>query len=185
MIEPPQVPAVIYAAFSDFINQATLQRAINGLTNVAQKGAKEVHVFFQSAGGNVGDGLALYNFFRAYPISLTLYNPGQVASIAVVAYLGAKHRKASAHAVFQLHRTTNLPSQPTGSYTLRALADSTALDDARTEAVIRAHTTIPDDRWAQLDKYDVFIPAPEAVKYGIADEIGEFSPPPGTQIFSV
>src|SRR5215217_2667776 len=52
-----------------------------------------VHMLFQSNGGTVCDGVCLYNFFRSLPISLTLYNTGSVAPVAVVAYLGAHERK--------------------------------------------------------------------------------------------
>src|SRR5207249_2269497 len=40
-----------------------------------------------------------------YPVELTAYNSGTVASGAVIAFLGAKKRKASASATFMLHRT--------------------------------------------------------------------------------
>jgi ATP-dependent Clp protease protease subunit len=93
-------------------------------------------LLFQSNGGLVGDGICLHNFFRALPIELTLYNVGSIASIAVTAYLGAKHRKASAYAAFMLHRTYASPQAAT-SDRLHAIAQSVSLDDERTEAILR------------------------------------------------
>lgn len=49
---------------------------------------KKVHLFFHSTGRFVGDGLAVYSYFKAVPFDLALYNPGVVASIGVIAYLG-------------------------------------------------------------------------------------------------
>jgi hypothetical protein len=43
----------------------------------------------------------------------------------------------------------------------------------------------PEDEWATLDNQDVYFSGEEAVKNGIANEIGEFSPPRGSRIYSV
>lgn len=146
---------------------------------------QKVHLFFQSSGGGVGDGIALYNFFKALPIDLTIYNPGNIYSIATIAYLGAQKRKTSAHAVFGMHRTSG-PAMAMESEKLKTLAEATAMDDKRTQAIIKEHTSLPTTMWKKLQGGgDLFFSAEDAVKFGIADEIGDFSPPPGTAIFSV
>jgi ATP-dependent Clp protease protease subunit len=149
-MEQPPVPKIeVYAAFCDNINQSSVQRIFQNLA-VASNPAnniKHVHLLFQSAGGYVGDGICLYNFFRSLPIECTIYNTGSVQSIAVLAFLGVKNRKTSAHAVFTLHRSTMGP-QPTTAGGLEALAKSLALEDARTEPILREHIRMSDDRWA-------------------------------------
>ena len=82
-----QLPETIYAAFSGNIDVASSHKIVNGLAACMAGGVKAVHLFFHSSGGAVGDGIALYNFFRAMPIDLTIYNPGIVASVAAIAYL--------------------------------------------------------------------------------------------------
>ena len=84
----PGLPPVIYAALSAEINQDSLQRTINAATNIMQNGGKQVHLMFQSGGGFIGDGIALYNFFKALTLDVTIYNTGTVASMAAVAFLG-------------------------------------------------------------------------------------------------
>lgn len=189
MIAPPPVVAQlqpdVYFTFSDGINQSSVQRIMNNLTLATNNGAPNVHLFFHSAGGSVSDGIALYNFFRAYTTNLVLYNGGMVASIAAISYLGARTRKTSAHAVFMLHKTTNLPLQPAQSGTLQVMAESVALDDRRSDAIRAEHTRIPAERLALLDKYDLFITAQEAVEYGMAQEIAEFSPPTGGKLYNI
>jgi ATP-dependent Clp protease, protease subunit len=146
---------------------------------------KSVHLFFHSTGGFVGDGMALYNYFRALPVDLTLYNPGVIASIGVIAYLGAPHRMASAHSVFMIHRTQcNIPP---GTTALRAqtIVNSALLDDQRTEVILKDRLTLPAEKWKHFENDDLHFSADEAVKYGIADKIADFSPPTGRQIYNI
>ena len=182
---PIQRPPDVYLAFCDFINQATVQRIMEKVTRAANIGAPAVHLFFQSAGGSVGDGIALYNFFRALTIDLTIYNPGAVQSVATIAYLGAAKRLTSEAAVFMLHRATNQPMQPMQATALHVIAESVALDDRRMETILRSVAKVPEARFTLLDKYDVFVTAQEAVAYGIAHEVGDFLLPQGAQIFNV
>lgn len=179
---PPLTEA--YTVFCGNIDQDSARRILQGLAVATNPAARigHVHLLFQSTGGTVADGICLYNFFRTLPVDLTIYNVGSVTSIAVVAYLGAKRRKTSAHATFMIHRTTSSP-QGAATGTLQAIAKSTALDDARTEAILRAHIKLPDADWSNLDKQPLFFSADEAVKIEMADEIGDFSPPKGSQIF--
>jgi ATP-dependent Clp protease protease subunit len=77
------------------------------------------------------------------------------------------------------------PAQGTTAAKLKGVAKSVALDDQRTESILREHITLVDEDWSNLDNYDFYFSGEEALKVGLADEIGEFSPPPGTQIYNV
>ena len=145
---------------------------------------KHVHLLFQSAGGYVADGVFLYNLFRSVPIELTLYNVGQLSSAAVIAYLGATHRKTAKSATLMVHRSTNSPQCATAAKLSHA-AKSLVLDDQRTEAIVRSHVNFPSELWDALTHHDVYVSGDEAVQFGIADEIGEFAPPTGTQVYNV
>ncbi len=132
----------------------------------------------------VGDGVCLYNFFRTCPLPIALYNSGGVTSIAAVAYLGAKERVTSAHALFMIHRSTASP-QFVGAARLRAIADGLAIDDERTEAILRSHLKLPAERWAELADRELFFSGKEAVEVGLATDIGEFAPPAGVDVIVV
>ena len=145
---------------------------------------KHVHLVFQTSGGFVGDGIALYNYFKTLPVELTLYNTGTVASIGVIAYLGAKTRKASKYSAFMIHRTQRNPGITTANM-LKSAAESAALDDKRTEAILREHLTLPAAKWDDFDHYDLSFSAEESVKIGLAQEISEFTPPPNATVFNI
>src|SRR5690348_14907235 len=100
-----QIPPVVYAMYIGNIDQEASQRLASAFATASANGVTEVHLLFQSTGGVIGDGICLHNLFQTLPFDLTLYNTGCVASIAVIAYLGAKSRKSSAYATFMIHRT--------------------------------------------------------------------------------
>lgn len=186
MADLPTTPTVaeVYAVFAGAIDQPTVQRIFAGVAGVTAGKIGHVHLLWQSMGGNVADGICLYNFFRTLPVDLTLYNVGSVASAACIAYLGAKHRKTSAHATFMIHRTQSVPQIATAER-LQALAHSVALDDERIEAILRGHMKLPEEKWAVHQATDLWLSAKEAVDSNLAQAIGEFAPPIGTQIYNL
>jgi ATP-dependent Clp protease protease subunit len=113
----------VYGIFSGPIDQAGTQRLANGLTTSSANNVKSVHLMFQSQGGGIGEGICLHNLFQSLPFDLTLYNGGSVASIAVIAYLGAKRRKVSAYASFMIHRTQTTTTAA-NTQTVKTFAES-------------------------------------------------------------
>lgn len=185
--DAPQAPPVpdVYAIFCGPIDQVSAQRLVNFLSiGMAGKVRPHVHMLFQSAGGFVGDGVFLYNLFRSLPLELTLYNVGQISSAGVTAYLGARRRKTSAQASFMIHQSSNSP-MAAGAARLQNIAKSLVLDDERTESILRTHVTMPDALWQEMRFHNVFVSGADAVTFGMADEVSEFSPPAGSQVFNV
>lgn len=174
----------MYAVFCDGITQDSAKRLVGSLSFASTNKALHVHLMFQSIGGTVGDGIFLYNFIKTYPLPLTLYNCGSVASIAVLPFIAASKRKTSAGATFMIHRTTG-GSQPTSATRLHSLAESVILDDQRTETILRSHIKLTNEEWTALDRQDLYFSAEQAVKARFADEIADFSPPLGTEIYAI
>jgi ATP-dependent Clp protease, protease subunit len=181
---PAPLPKQAYAIYCGDINQVNGAKVVNSLTGAIAGKVEHVHLLFQSAGGYVGDGVFLYNLFRAITIELTLYNAGQISSAGVIAYLGAKRRKTTASGTFMLHRSTNSPQFATATK-LTHVAKSLVLDDQRTETIVREHVKFPSEVWDALAHHDLYVSGNEAIKFGIAHEIGEFAPPAGTQVFNL
>lgn len=186
MTNGTQAPNEVWAAFAGVIDQAAVNRFIGALAQATVPANKvdRVHLLFQTTGGTVADGVCLYNFLHHLAIEICLYNVGTVASAGALAYLGAKTRKVSATATFMLHRTQATPLSATAER-LQALGKSVMLDDERTEAILKTHLKLPNDLWDVHKVTDLWLSAEEAVKYGLATEIGDFAPPKGTQIFYV
>ena len=180
----PIQPTEIYATFCGPIEQVSVQRIFQGAALAMTNRIGHIYLLFQSSGGYVGDSVCLYNFFRSLTVDLTLYNVGSIQSGAVVAFLGAKKRKTSAPATFMVHRTL-VTQQSANTTRLKAATEGIILDDKRTESILREHLKLTDQQWSDLDNRELYFSGEEAVQVGLANEIGEFSPPPGTQIFNL
>jgi ATP-dependent Clp protease protease subunit len=181
---PANLPSDVYAVFCSNIDQASVQRLFGAVATASQNRIQRIHLLFQSLGGSVGDGVCLYNFLKTAPVEIALYNVGSVQSIAAVAYLGAKKRKASSRATFAFHRTTASP-QAANANLLKNIVGNVTVDDQRTESILREHIDMSEDKWLALNQGDLWFTAQEAVRAKIADEIEEFAPPAGTIIYNV
>jgi len=134
------------------------------------------HVSIQTSGGNVGDGIWLFNFLKSFPRAVSVYNTGTIASIGTIAYLGAPRRLASAHATFMIHRSTYTPI-PANAVSVSGAARILAIEDGRTEAILREQVRLTDRQWAEIDRHELWLTAEDAVTSGIAHAIAEFTPP--------
>ena len=181
--QAPQITEA-YVAFAGQIDQNSVQRFFSGFGGAMAKNIKSIHLMFQSTGGFIGDGICLYNYLQKLPIEVILYNSGTIASIATIVYLGGQKRKTSAQAIFMIHRSYNFPQAATQTH-LKTVLKGLTLDDKRTEAILRRHINLTEDQWKQLDSNDLVFSAEEAVRIGLADEIADFTPPKGSQVFTI
>lgn len=184
-VQPTQVQPIadVYAVFCGGIDFATSQKFANQLTGASANGVKRIHLLFHTVGGFVTDGIFMYNLLRALPIEVILYNGGQVASAGVLAFLGTKHRKAAPNSSFLIHRSHNSPQFATATK-LQNITKSLILDDTQSDAIFKEHLKIPRKTWKQLDHLDVHISSEDALKFGLVDEIANFSPPPGAKVLN-
>jgi ATP-dependent Clp protease protease subunit len=174
----------VYAAFVGDIDEEALQRIVGGLMPAIQQRPQHVHLMFQSNGGIVGHGIALYNFFRRFPVELTLYNMGVVQSMGVLAYVGAAKRKVNKHSSFLLHHVFmhQLPQVPAS--VAKSMVELMACGDATARGILRERISLSEERWATFEHSDIHLSADDAVACGIADEIADFAPPLGATIYS-
>lgn len=175
---------IAYATFAGALDQTSLPRIFQNFSGATQANLKTVHLLFQSTGGTIGDGISLYNFFRALPLELHIYNTGSVQSVGVIAYLGAKHRHASTHSNFMIHKA-HFPAQAgVNAAKLQALGESLAAEDLRVEVILKA-CKISDEIWAAHAMNDVTFSAQQAIDFEVAQDICEFQVPAGNQIFNI
>jgi len=171
----------VYGIFTGPIDQAAAQRISNAMSLAINNGVQGIHLLFQSGGGNVGDAIYLFNLFRSLPISLTLYNIGSIASIAVIAYLGAAKRITTSNATFMVHR---IPVGAT-SGKLQSADNTAILDEKRIESILQSKLKLPEDKMKLRSVANLSLSADEAVAAGLATSIGDFIPPKGQLMFCI
>ncbi|HEY0307081.1 MAG TPA: ATP-dependent Clp protease proteolytic subunit [Acidobacteriaceae bacterium] len=186
IVEPQaNPPTVLWAIFCGEINAANTGKLVNGLTGVSAGGTiQTIHILFQSWGGFVGDGVFMYNLLRNFPLEIIFYNAGHIASAGVTAFLGARSRKATRNSLFMIHKSSNASASGASADKLKAISDSLILEDARTEGILRTHLQLPEELWNQHAYHEVYLSGEDALKYGLVDEIAEFSPPKGTKVLN-
>ena len=171
----------VYGIFTGPIDQAAAQRISNAMSLAINNGVEGIHLLFQSGGGTVGDAIYLFNLFRSLPISLTLYNIGSIASIAVIAYLGAAKRITTSNATFMVHR---IPVGAT-SGKLQSADNTAILDEKRIESILQSKLKLPEDKMKLRSVANLSLSADEAVAAGLATSIGDFIPPKGQLMFCI
>lgn len=166
----------VWQIFAGEINNAAFSRLAAHLAGAKQANMARIHLLIQSAGGFVGDGIAMYNLLLNLPVDVASYNAGSVESIALLPYLAGKRRLVSQSATFLIHKThVQVPGRATGSV-LAAAAEAADLHDQNVEAVLRRHLSMPEAKWKVHGERDLLVSATEAVEYGIAHEIADFKP---------
>lgn len=161
---------------SRLIKQLTL--VLNPLTSTGKR-ADKVHLLFHSKGGILDDGVFLYNFLRSYPGSLVIYNGGTVQSAGMTAFLACPRRVASAHSTFMMHSVTmDMPDRATVAMA-RSKVDGCAIEESRIMTLLKSRISLDESGWRQIETGELWFTAEEAVKAGLATEIGEFVAPPG------
>jgi ATP-dependent Clp protease protease subunit len=51
--------------------------------------------------------------------------------------------------------------------------------------ILRAHIKMGQEKWAHLDRADLWFSPQEAIECGVADEVGDFAPPKGSVMYNV
>jgi ATP-dependent protease ClpP protease subunit len=108
----------------------------------------------------------------------------KVLQKVVIAYLGGERRLVSKHATFMIHRST-FNAQPATTTNLANATRILAIEDARTEAMLRERANLSDAQWTYLDRHDLWLGADEAVAAGVAHAITEYAPPKGVTLLII
>ena len=93
----------LFISFSAEVNQDTAENLMGVFAQRLNQGTKDFYLLLSSPGGNVINGVTIYNFLKSLPINLTTHNIGIVDSIANVVFLAGKTRYAVKNSSFLFH----------------------------------------------------------------------------------
>ena len=174
-----------YYGFTGIIDPGSATRIASAFNVAVNNGCDEIYLCLSSTGGFIAEGVYLYNHIRALPIEVTIHNTGTVASIATAIYAAAKRRYYSQHGIFMIHPTEMPTQEYMRAEQLQLRLEAALADDQRTEDILRQRARIPDDILTARRFKDVFITPEQAVEFGLAHLISEFSLPRGNEIFQI
>lgn len=145
------------------VSSYTLAKEIEGLD------VDTIHVHINSYGGEVAEGLAIYNMLRQHKAKVITYCDGFACSIASVVFMAGDERIMNNASLLFIH---NAWTKATGNANdLRKTADDL---DKITSASIKAymeHVNITEEKLKELLDEETWLTAQEALDMGFATSI--------------
>lgn len=139
----------------------------------------KLHLYLNSTGGGLDDGMSLFGLIRSLPTEVTTINTGVIASSAIMPFLAGKTRIALPHSLFHFHdyemnyaaahNLTRLEFQDHTQF-LNGIRDATL-------KLLKENTLLTEDALKELQLLSVPIvkDAAFAKERGIVHEVKDFS----------
>jgi ATP-dependent protease ClpP protease subunit len=177
----------VYVSFSAEIIPQTTESLIAALSNCANQGVSEVRLLLSTPGGQVMNGINLYNVLRAMPFKLVTHNVGNVDSIGNAVFLAGRDRLACPHSTFMFHGVGF--DAPSGlrfeEKFLRERLDGILADQNRIASIMEERTSLSAKQIKPLFREAKTKDATYAVSAGIVHKIEDVNIPAGAPVISL
>lgn len=162
---------------TDEINdQAALEFTKQVFYLLHENAADPIHLFINSPGGSIDAGMLIYDVLSKTPAPVKMYCIGKAYSMAAVLFASGSHgRYILPHSKIMLHE----PLIPFGiggkTTTIQTISDSLLKTKQDMEAILALHTGRTPEEISEITKTDHYFTAQEAVDFGLADAVKDFS----------
>jgi ATP-dependent protease ClpP protease subunit len=181
-----QPPQIVYVSFSAEINVKTTEALLATMSNLVNQRVPEVYLMLSTPGGNVMNGMNLYNVLRGLPFHLTTHNVGNVDSIGNAVFLAGERRFASPHSTFMFHGVgLDIQSLRLEEAKCREVLANILADHKRIGTVIRERTNLQDKAIRALFREAQTKDVTFATGCGIVHEIRDVQIPTGSSVISL
>ena len=131
--------------------------------------APEIEVQINSPGGDVFDGIAIYNALRTHPARVTTRVDGIAASIASVISQAGDERIMLSGSQMMIHEAWGLAIGPAGEH--REMADLLDKQNEVIASIYAERSGREPDEFLEAMGSETWMTAQEAVERGLADEV--------------
>ena len=150
------------------VSSYNLSKAIEGLD------VDTIHVYMNSPGGEVAEGIAIYNALKRHRAKVVTYADGFVCSIAATIFAAGDERVMYDTSLLMIH---NAWSRAAGNAEeLRKLADDLETINETSKTALLSIVNIGEDELQKMLDNETWIPAAEALEKGFATRIGTLEP---------
>ena len=146
------------------VSAVNLSKKLEELGDIAK-----LHVYINSYGGEVAEGLAIYNALRRLKAKVITYCDGFAASIASVIFMAGDKRVMSEASLLMVHNAWSLAIGNAAD--LRKQADDLDKITRASIEAYKAHSTLSEDEIKALLDAETWILPEEALEYGFATKI--------------
>lgn len=156
-----------YPYFESDVSASNLSKQLGEMKDVSK-----INVFINSYGGEVAEGLAIYNALKRHEAKVVTYCDGFAASIASVIFMAGDERVMNEASLLMIH---NAWTCATGNAEeLRKQADDLEKITQSSVGVYKAHSSLSEEEIKVLMDKESWISPTEAIEYGFATAIEAF-----------
>ena len=176
-----------YIIFHGDISENRAMKLIALCFEAVAKSYNEIYIAISSLGGSAHSGIALFNYLKSLPITLTMHNLGTVDSASVIIFLAGQSRFACKDSRFLIHepQLSFLPQRSFTTYQLYELAESLKNDRETMSNIICKQTSITTESLAKWFVKGETVSPDQALKLGIISEIRSLEIPADSSIITV
>ena len=146
------------------VSAVNLSKQLEALGDV-----NEINVFINSYGGEVAEGLAIYNALKRHKAKVTTYCDGFACSIASVIFMAGDERIMSEASLLMIHNAWIWASG--NAEELRKQADDLEKITQASVEAYKAHSSLTEKEIKNLMDHETWILPEEALSYGFATSI--------------
>ncbi len=160
----------------EITDQAALELTKQILYLLRENAADPINFIINSPGGSIDAGMLIYDIITNTPAPVKMYCMGKAYSMAAILFASGSHgRYMLPHSKLMLHE----PLIPFGiggkTTTIQTISDSLLKAKQEMEAILALHTGRTPEEIAEITKTDHYFTAQEAVDFGLADAVKDFS----------
>lgn len=146
------------------VSAVTLSQKLEALGDVSK-----INVFINSYGGEVAEGLAIYNALKRHKAKVVTYCDGFAASIASVIFMAGDERIMNESSLLMVHNAWTRGSG--NAEELRKMAEDLDKITQASIAAYKAHSNLTEEEIKALLDGETWILPEEALAYGFATSI--------------
>lgn len=146
------------------VSSASLSKQLEELKDVT-----DITVYINSYGGEVAEGLAIYNSLKRHKAKITTVCDGFAASIASVIFMAGDERIMNDSSLLMIHNAWTYCAG--NAQELRKQADDLEKITAASVVAYKAHSSLSEEEIKELMDNESWISPDEAMEYGFATSI--------------
>lgn len=131
---------------------------------------KQINVYINSYGGEVAEGLAIYNALKRHKAKVTTYCDGFACSIASVIFMAGDERVMNEASMLMIHNAWTSFASGNAEQLRKQADDLEKITQASVEAY-KAHSSLSEEEIKAFMDAETWILPEEALSYGFATKI--------------
>jgi ATP-dependent Clp protease, protease subunit len=183
----PMLTDTVYISFSAEINANTSESLLAVVANLVNLRVPHIYLMLSTPGGQVMNGLNLYNVLRGLQCDLTVHNVGNVDSIGNAIFLAGTKRYACPHSTFMFHGVgLNTPAgMRLEEKSMKEVLQNILADQRRIGQILEERTNLTNEQVNGLFLEAQTKDATFAIGCGIVHEIRDVQIPAGGPVISL